>query len=120
MPKIYYGLILLLLSLFYQTAFAEGVLLEAQPKDNAVIKDFNQKITLTFSGNISERTPTLVVVDSTGKRVDKKDVKLTIAARSLLTVSTEPLNAGRYAVRYRVVTEDGLIVSGITRFEIKP
>lgn len=110
----------ILLLFLTQFAHAEGVLLESTPKDNALITAFDNKISLVFSGNVSERTPTLVVVDNAGNRVDNKDVKLVLGDRSLLTATTKSLTAGRYAVRYRVVTEDGLIVSGITRFEIKP
>lgn len=104
-----------------QNSFAEGVLLEVMPKDNSVValNKFNNVITLSFSGNVSERSPSLVVVDSTGTRVDKHDVKLTIGDRSILTATTVDLAQGRYAIRYRVVTEDGLVVSGICRFELK-
>jgi methionine-rich copper-binding protein CopC len=110
-----------LLNLLIQNCFAEGVLMESAPKDNAVISTltFNKKITLAFSGNVSERTPSLVVVDSTGTRVDMQDATLVIGDRSILSASTIDLAPGRYAIRYRVVTKDGLIVSGISRFEIK-
>jgi methionine-rich copper-binding protein CopC len=116
-------LFLVLISFFWmmQTAFAEGVLMDVLPKDNSVVAldKFDNKIRLAFSGNVSERSPSLVVVDSTGTRVDKQDVQLTIGDRSILTVTTVDLAAGRYAIRYRVVTEDGLVVSGICRFELK-
>jgi methionine-rich copper-binding protein CopC len=114
---------LVLVSFFWmtQTAFAEGVLMDVLPKDNSVVAldKFDNKIRLAFSGNVSERSPSLVVVDSTGTRVDKQDVQLTIGDRSILTATTVDLAAGRYAIRYRVVTEDGLVVSGICRFELK-
>jgi methionine-rich copper-binding protein CopC len=116
-------LFLVLVSFFWliQTAFAEGVLMDVLPKDNSVVAldKFDNKITLAFSGNVSKRSPSLVVVDSTGTRVDKQDVQLTIGDRSILTATTVDLAAGRYAIRYRVVTEDGLVVSGICRFELK-
>jgi methionine-rich copper-binding protein CopC len=116
-------LFLVLVSFFWmtQTAFAEGVLMDVLPKDNSVVAldKFDNKIRLAFSGNVSERSPSLVVVDSTGTRVDKQDVQLTIGERSILTATTVDLAAGRYAIRYRVVTEDGLVVSGICRFELK-
>lgn len=109
------------LHFFTQNALAEGVLLEVSPKDNSVVAldKFDNKITLSFSGNVGNRAPSLVVVDSTGTRVDKHDVQLTIGERSILTATTIDLAAGRYAIRYRVVTEDGLVVSGICRFELK-
>lgn len=119
MKKIRLVFISVLLQLACQNVFAEGVLMDVMPKDNSVVSTFDNKVTLAFSGNVSERSPTLVVVDSTGTRVDNKDLKLTIGDRSILTATTHNLSAGRYVVRYRVVTEDGLVVSGICRFEIK-
>jgi methionine-rich copper-binding protein CopC len=121
MKKIRLVFISLLLQLFSQNAFAEGVLMDVQPRDNSVVSAFDNKVTLAFSGNVSERSPTLVVLDSTGTRVDNKDLKLTIgdSDRSILTATTKNLTAGRYVIRYRVVTKDGLVVSGVCRFEIK-
>lgn len=104
-----------------QTVLAEGVLMKIQPRDNEAVTAFDGNVKLWFSGNVSERTPTLVVLDSNGERVDNSDLKLTIADRSELSATThKPLSAGAYIVRYRVVTDDGLIVSGISRFSIKP
>lgn len=111
--------LLLTLSLNAHRALAEGVLIKSEPRDNAVVSQFGNSIKLWFSGNVSERSPSLVVLDSTGKRVDNNDKKLVIGDRTELTTTTQNLQAGRYVVRYRVVTEDGLIVSGILRFEVK-
>lgn len=111
--------LLLLAGLHMQPVHAEGVLLAGQPQDNAELSNFDGKITLSFSGNVSERWPSLLVVDKDGTRVDNKDVALVIGPRSKLTASTKTLAPGPYVIRYRVVTEDGLIVSGIRRFTIK-
>ncbi|MBM4201500.1 MAG: copper resistance protein CopC [Gammaproteobacteria bacterium] len=102
-----------------QFAWAEGVLVGGQPRDNSVVASFDGMVRLWFSGNISERAPSLVVVDGAGQRVDNGDARLAIAARSELTATTRPLQPGSYVVRYRVVTEDGLVVSGLYRFAVK-
>jgi methionine-rich copper-binding protein CopC len=60
------------------------------------------------------------VLDSNGNRVDNNDMKLDIDDRSELSATTKTLAAGNYIVRYRVVTEDGLVVSGLSRFTVKP
>lgn len=99
---------------------AEGVLLKSQPAHNARLSQFDNKISLWFSGNVGERFPSIVVVNSQGQRVDNQDVGLDIAARSHLHVTTKPLPPDNYALRYRVVTEDGLVVSGIQTFSITP
>jgi len=109
-----------LLVLFQQPAWAEGVLMKAQPRDNAVVSAFDGRVKLWFSGNVSDRSPSLVVLDDKGTRVDNGDLQLTIDDRSELSATTNTLTPGNYIVRYRVVTEDGLVVSGLSRFTIKP
>jgi len=122
--KISLFFIAVLLQIISANVWAEGVLMDVAPKDNSVISasTFDNKVTLAFSGNVSDRMPSLVVLDSNGMRVDNQDLILTVAddrGRSVLTATTKNLAVGRYVVRYRVVTKDGLIVSGICRFEIK-
>ena len=113
-------LIAALLIVSYGTCVkAEGILIKAEPKDKAELANFDGNIKLWFSGNISERSPTLVVVDGKGNRVDKGDMRLVIGERSRLTASTQALQAGPYVIRYRVITDDGLIVSGILKFTVK-
>jgi copper resistance protein C len=44
---------------------------------------------------------------------------LVIDEHSELTATTKPLPPGAYVIRYRVLTEDGLVVSGIRHFSVK-
>jgi len=101
-----------------QNAFAEGVLIKGEPEDKAQLSQFDGKLNFWFSGNVSERDPSLIVVNSRGQRVDNHDVKLDIASRSHLRATTPKLPPDHYVIRYRVVTEDGLVVSGIRKFSI--
>jgi copper resistance protein C len=112
--------LILLLAVFQQPAYAEGVLMKAQPRDNAAVSNFDSQVKLWFSGNVGDRVPSLVVLDDKGNRVDNADLQLIIDDRSELSATTKPLTPGNYIVRYRVVTEDGLVVSGVSRFTIKP
>lgn len=100
------------------TAHAEGILIKSYPKHNSEITDFDGTIKFWFSGNVGERSPSVVVVDSTGKRVDNGDARLVLGERHRLTATTQPLQPGPYAARYRVITEDGLVVSGVLKFSI--
>lgn len=106
------------LCLVTEPARAEGVLIRAEPSQDAAVTGFDGKVKLWFSGNVSPRTPTLVVVDGQGRRMDNNDMRLDIAQRSELSVTTQPLAPGGYVVRYRVLTRDGLVVSGIYRFSV--
>jgi len=108
----------LFLSLTGLSSHAEGVLIKSYPKHDSEIADFDGTVKLWFSGNVGERSPSVVVVDSQGNRVDKRDSRLVLGERHRLTATTTPLAPGGYAVRYRVITEDGLVVSGITKFSV--
>ncbi|OAI09751.1 copper resistance protein CopC [Methylomonas lenta] len=108
----------LLLLIFSPIGHAEGVLLKSDPKNNAEVASFDGIVKLWFSGNVSERSPSVVVVDAKGNRVDNADTRLVLGERHRLTATTKPLSPGPYALRYRVVTEDGLIVSGVSKFSI--
>ncbi|WGS85670.1 copper resistance protein CopC [Methylomonas sp. UP202] len=97
---------------------AEGILLKSDPKNGAEIGEFDGTVKFWFSGNVGGRSPSVVVVDSSGQRVDNGDARLVLGERHRLTATTKPLPPGPYAMRYRVITEDGLIVSGVSKFVI--
>lgn len=97
---------------------AEGILIKSEPKNNAEVANFDGNIKLWFSGNVGERSPSVVVVDDKGNRVDNGDSRLVLGERHRLTATTKPLTPGAYAMRYRVITEDGLIVSGVSKFSV--
>lgn len=110
--------LLTLSGLAVQIAHAEGALMRAQPAVDSVVTEYDGNVITWFSGNVSKRAPTLIVVDGKGNRVDNGDVDLELGPRSKLSVSTQSLPSGPYVVRYRVLTLDGLVVSGIYRFTI--
>lgn len=107
-----------LLAVASQICLAEGVLLKSEPKNNAEVANFDGTVKFWFSGNVGERSPSVVVVDAQGKRVDNGDTRLVLGERHRLTATTPALQPGAYAARYRVITEDGLIVSGVSKFTI--
>ncbi|PPD22527.1 MAG: copper resistance protein CopC [Methylomonas sp.] len=109
---------LAVLALFANPLHAEGILIKSEPKAHAEVTDFKGTVTFWFSGNVSERSPSVVVVNDHGQRVDNGDTRLVLGERHRLTATTKPLQPGPYAARYRVVTEDGLIVSGVIKFSV--
>lgn len=119
-PTTFFRGILLLIWAVPSHSIAEGVLIKGEPEDEAQLAEFDGKLNFWFSGNVSERDPSLLVVNSRGQRVDNGDVGLDIAHRSHLWATTPKLPPDRYVIRYRVVTEDGLVVSGIRKFSIVP
>ncbi|WNB76199.1 copper resistance CopC family protein [Methylomonas koyamae] len=118
MPKLINLAVSVLLALASPASIAEGVLLKSDPKHNAEVANFDGTVKFWFSGNVGERSPSVVVVDGQGKRVDNGDTRLVLGERHRLTATTQPLPPGPYAARYRVITEDGLVVSGISKFTV--
>lgn len=114
-----FWLALLLTVLPAVSAYGEGVLISVQPGDGAPVDSYDGRVRLWFSGNISERAPTLIVLDAAGNRVDHGDMRLTIGEHSELSATTGALPSGAYVIRYRVLTRDGLVVSGIRRFAVR-
>lgn len=102
-----------------EPSMAEGTLIRSEPSDREVLSTYDGTVRLWFSGNVSQRSPTLVVVDDQGNRVDNGDLNIDIGQRTQLSTTTKPLGSGQYVVRYRVLTRDGLVVSGIYKFSIK-
>jgi methionine-rich copper-binding protein CopC len=113
---VFHSLTLLLLA--SSLSQAEGILIKSYPKNNAEIADFDGTVKFWFSGNVEGRSPSVVVVDDKGNRVDNGDSRLVLGERHRLTATTKPLMPGPYAMRYRVITEDGLIVSGVSKFSV--
>jgi len=118
--KTSYYFVLSIVCLFSVTfvSHAEGVLIKSYPKNNTQIEDFDGTIKFWFSGNVGERSPSIVVVNNQGQRVDNGDTRLVLGERHRLSATTQTLIPGPYAARYRVITEDGLIVSGMLKFSI--
>ncbi|MCX8048729.1 MAG: copper resistance protein CopC [Methylohalobius sp.] len=108
------------LLLLAPNAFGDALLVDSVPAADAEIPHFEGKVVFRFRGNISERWPSLVVVDEFGNRVDRGEVQIHIVKDGAeLSTVTPPLAPGRYAVRYRVLSEDGLVLSGIQYFKIR-
>ncbi len=112
---------LVLAGLMYASlTLGDALLTQSTPPADAVLSHFAGEVVLRFRGNISSRAPTLVVVDEFGNRVDRKDVQIQLESDGARLIATAPeLAPGRYAVRYRVLTEDGLVLSGIQYFTIR-
>lgn len=121
MRQTFLSLLAAWLFFFAAQAKGEGALMQTEPAANAEVSGFDGKVRAWFSGNVTDRSPSLLVVDGQGNRMDKRDVSLhgDGSTRSELSVSTQVLPPGPYVVRYRVLTRDGLVVSGIFRFTVK-
>ncbi|WKJ90094.1 copper resistance protein CopC [Methylomonas montana] len=102
------------------SAFAHAILVKSQPAKDETVTESPKQIDLWFNDAVRSEYKALAVIDSTGKRVDNRDVaqSLTNGANIYATVPT--LAPGTYTIRYRVVSEDTHIVTGKFEFTIKP
>jgi methionine-rich copper-binding protein CopC len=101
-------------------AFGHAILVKATPEREAVVAEAPGEVLLVFNDAVGQEFLALAVIDETGKRVDKHDATLDFTDHSHLRASVETLKAGRYIVRYRVLSADGHVVSGKYSFQVQP
>lgn len=96
-------------------AFAHDSLLATSPKKGAVVTTAPTTITLTFSDDVAEIAPTVILRGPGGKvATDEPDVR----AAKVRTRITDDLTDGRYTVAWRVVSSDGHPIEGTFRFTV--
>ncbi|BCX88346.1 copper transport protein ycnJ [Methylomarinovum tepidoasis] len=103
-------------------AQAHAILVEANPAPKSVIKvsEAPREIWLRFDAGVGERYLALAVIDrSRKKRVDAKDADRDFTDPSIVRASfKEPLQPGKYMVRYRVQSADTHIITGRFQFTV--
>lgn len=99
---------------------AHAILVKSQPAKDEEITEAPKQIDLWFNDPVRSEYKALAVIDSEGKRVDKRDVEQDLLDGSHIHASVEDLQPGTYTIRYRVVSEDTHIVTGKFQFTVKP
>ncbi len=99
-----------------QISWAHARFKSATIQPDAVITTVPATLTVTFSEETSPTQTRLQVLDSTGKAVDKGDLKV-VGATATLGLNT--LTDGKYTVKFRTFTEDDSnIVEGDYSFKV--
>ncbi|HEX2910168.1 MAG TPA: copper resistance CopC family protein [Chloroflexia bacterium] len=99
-----------------QFALAHSRFKSANIQPNAVVTSVPATLTVNFTEETSQTQTKLQVLDSSGKQVDKGDLKVNGATA---TISLGSLQDGQYTVKYRTLTEDdGGIVDGQYNFSV--
>jgi copper resistance protein C len=99
--------------------FAHAILVKSQPAKDEVLTQAPKQVDVWFNDKVGSEYKALAVIDSTGKRVDNKDVAQDTFDPSHLYSTIQSLPPGTYTVRYRVVSIDTHIVTGKFQFSIK-
>jgi copper resistance protein C len=102
------------------SALAHSVLVRSQPERRATLTRAPEEVRLWFSERIEPAYARVSVWDAGGKQVDARDAAVDPADATTLAVRTPGLRAGRYTVRYRVLSVDGHVVESSFSFTIAP
>ena len=120
-----FGLVLLSGALALITPAAQGhsALVTSTPKNGAVIKTFRKLVSLTFNEEILKlpgKEPSRVqLIAPNLARISLGKVTI---AKEVLTVpmSKAAVKVGKYRLTYRVVSNDGHVITGQISFTYKP
>ena len=99
---------------------AHSLLVRSQPERRATVTRPPEEVRLWFSERIEPAYARVSVWDAGGKQVDAGDAAVDQAGATTLAVRTPGLRAGRYTVRYRVLSVDGHIVESSFGFTVTP
>lgn len=103
------------------SAEAHAALESTSPAKGATVSKNTRQVSMVFGENIlvlKDKNPnSLVVTDAQGKKVNKGNS--VISGTKISSALSYPLKMGKYTVRYRVVSEDGHVVSGTYTFIVK-
>ena len=99
---------------------AHAIVVRRSPAEGGVAAGNIGKVDVWYDAGIRDSLAALAVVSEGGERVDKRDAAIDSADAAHVSVSVNPLNPGKYTVRYRALSADGHLVSGAWDFEVKP
>lgn len=97
---------------------AHAFLDHADPRVGSTIKTPPAQVRLWFTQQLEPAFSTMRVLDTSGKQVDKQDVKVDSSKPDLLAVSVPSLGPGTYKVVWRVLSVDTHVTEGDFTFTI--
>ena len=100
-------------------AWGHAVLVRSSPQNRAVLSQMPARVELWFNERIEPAYAHPVVQNAAGAPVDQSDVVVDREDARKVVVTLGPLPAGRYAVRYRVLSVDGHIVESQLTFTVR-
>ena len=110
----------LLVALIAGVAFAHSFLERAEPRPGSTVKAAPTEVRLRFTERLEPAFSTVQVTDEKGRRVDRGETQTEPGSPRQLRVPLEPIGAGRYAVRWRVLSVDSHVVEGDFSFRVAP
>ena len=111
--------LLIILLLAPSTASAHAYLVKSVPAQRAVLFRAPAKIQLWFNERLEPRYSSFTVSDAEGKTVDIGKAEVSGDDPKQLSASVKTLPAGRYLIKYRVLSVDGHVVQDRFPFTVK-
>lgn len=112
-------LLALTLLLAPTTLFAHAYLVKSVPAQRAVLYHAPAKIQLWFNERLEPRYSSLSLSDAGGKAIETGKVEVSHDDPKQLAAPLKLLPAGRYVVKYRVLSVDGHVVQDQFPFTVK-
>jgi methionine-rich copper-binding protein CopC len=100
-------------------ASAHAYLVKSVPAGRATLFSSPGKIQLWFNERLEPKYSTLTVYDSAGKRVDADQAQVLADDPKQLSLALKALPAGRYTVKFRVLSVDGHVVEQSFPFTVR-
>jgi copper resistance protein C len=111
--------LLILLLMVPVTGWGHAYLVKSSPARRAVLSNPPARVVLWFNERLEAQFSQLSVWNAEGQQVDGSDVQVGPDDSKRLSVSVPTLPAGRYTVKYRVLSVDGHIVEAEFPFTIR-
>ena len=109
-----------LVALIAGVALAHSFLERAEPRPGSTVKAAPTEIRLRFTERLEPAFSAVQVTDDKGRRVDRGEAHTEPGSPRQLRVPLERIGAGRYAVRWRVLSVDSHVVAGDFSFSVAP
>jgi methionine-rich copper-binding protein CopC len=99
--------------------WAHAYLVKSVPAQRAVLYRAPAKIQLWFNERLEPRYSSLSLSDSGGKTIELGAVEISADDPKRLSAAVKPLPAGRYTIKFRVLSVDGHVVRDQFFFTVK-
>lgn len=104
------ALLLALMMALPGTARAHDTLISSDPEDGATLETSPEAITLTYSADILDVSPLVLITDDSGTEL--AEITPTVEGPTVTATLPAPLPAGTHSVQWRVVSSDGHPIEG--------
>ena len=118
-PVVVLATVIALLAGTAASASAHAFLVKSIPAARAMLSRVPDRVQLWFNERLEPAYSSVSVWDAAGAQVDTRDGRVSPDDPRRLEITLGPLSAGRYVVRFRVLSVDGHIVESTLPFTVK-